>query len=83
MCLSMQRNPLAAAPHPIRGVKLRTVQMEFLCTLCLGSDALSSTTGTSSHVAAATQQRKQKGLHPELPFVVVSLAHGAFHAAGA
>ncbi|CAM9710801.1 unnamed protein product, partial [Scytosiphon promiscuus] len=53
---------------------LQEEDMEFLCTLCLGSEALSSTTGTSSHVAAATQQRKQKGLHPELPFIVETVA---------
>lgn len=46
--------------------------MEFLCTLCLGADVFSATAGASPHVAAAAQQRKREGLHPELAFVVVS-----------
>eukprot|EP00903_Cladosiphon_okamuranus_P016193 g14943.t2 len=53
---------------------LQEEDMEFLCTLCLGAGVLSLAAGTRSNVDEATQQRKQKGLHPELPFIVETVA---------
>ncbi|CAM9585246.1 unnamed protein product, partial [Ectocarpus sp. 8 AP-2014] len=53
---------------------LQEEDMEFLCTLCLGSGMFNSAAGVSSHVAEAAQQRKQKGLHQELPFIVETVA---------
>lgn len=48
------------------------MQMEFLCTLGLGAGAVHGGGGEPRpHIASATRQRKQKGLHPELAFVVV------------
>ncbi|CAM9120215.1 unnamed protein product, partial [Ectocarpus sp. 13 AM-2016] len=68
--------PIMAAYEASRDL-LSTLQeedMEFLCTLCLGSGMFNSAAGVSSHVAEATQQRKQKGLHQELPFIVETVA---------
>lgn len=52
------------------------LQMEYLCTLCLGPTAVTGASGElRAHIAAAAQQRKQQGLHPELPFVVVRVLY--------
>eukprot|EP00752_Nemacystus_decipiens_P006721 g6044.t1 len=57
----------------MKRIQQEKTKMEFLCTLCLGAGVVSSA-GGSSHVAEAMQQRKQKGLHPELPFIVETVA---------
>ncbi|CAM9103796.1 unnamed protein product, partial [Discosporangium mesarthrocarpum] len=48
-------------------------EMEYLCVLCVGVGTTMDQ-GAKEHISNAAKQRAQRGLHPELPFIVESIA---------